>query len=76
MPEMSGYQATEKIRALTRKDSSQVLIFAMTANAFAEDMKRSLTYGMNGHLNKPFELEEIRRVLEEIRKPDNFRPVN
>lgn len=76
MPEMSGYQATEKIRALTRKDSSQVLIFAMTANAFAEDMKRSLTYGMNGHLNKPFELEEIRRVLEKIRKPDNFRPVN
>ena len=68
MPEMSGYEATGIIRRLDRKDAITVPIIAMTANAFAEDMKKSYEAGMDGHINKPIDLETIHRVLSEVMK--------
>lgn len=58
MPIMSGYEATKAIRAMERRDAD-VPILAMTANAFAEDVEKSLECGMNGHINKPIDLEEV-----------------
>ncbi len=53
MPELDGLEATKAIRALDRKDASVVPIIALTANAFDEDVQRSLQVGMNAHLSKP-----------------------
>lgn len=66
MPVMDGLTATEKIRALDRKDASRVPIIAMTANAFDEDVQRSLQVGMNAHLSKPVEPDRLYRTLEEL----------
>lgn len=68
MPEMDGYEATGIIRRLDRKDAITVPIIAMTANAFAEDIKKSYEAGMDGHINKPIEMETIHRVLSEVLK--------
>ena len=66
MPEMDGLEATAAIRALDRKDASLVPIVAMTANAFDEDVQRSLQVGMNAHLSKPVEPERLYQSLEEL----------
>ncbi len=66
MPEMDGLEATSAIRALDRKDAAIVPIIAMTANAFDEDVQRSLQVGMNAHLSKPVEPERLYRSLEEL----------
>ena len=66
MPEMDGLEATEKIRALDRPDAKNIPIIAMTANAFDEDVQRSLQVGMNAHLSKPVEPEQLYRTLEEL----------
>ncbi len=66
MPEMDGLEATKAIRALDRKDASIVPIIAMTANAFDEDVQRSLQVGMNAHLSKPVEPERLYKSLEEL----------
>ena len=66
MPEMDGLEATEAIRALDRYDAKRVPIIAMTANAFDEDVQRSLQVGMNAHLSKPVEPEHLYRTLEEL----------
>ncbi len=66
MPEMDGLEATEKIRALDRSDAATVPIIAMTANAFDEDVQRSLQVGMNAHLTKPVEPERLYQTLEEL----------
>ena len=66
MPEMDGLEATETIRALDRKDASNIPIIAMTANAFDEDVQRSLQVGMNAHLSKPVEPEHLYQTLEEL----------
>ncbi len=58
MPVMDGYQATSAIRALKRSDSD-VPIIAMTANAFADDIQKCLSSGMNGHVAKPFKIENL-----------------
>ena len=55
MPVMDGMQATRKIRALTRPDAANVPIIAMTADAFAEERKRTVEAGMNCHLSKPLD---------------------
>ncbi len=59
MPEMDGYQATRHIRALDSDRAKSIPIIAMTANAFSEDVERSLAYGMNGHLTKPINEEDV-----------------
>ena len=63
MPVMDGLQATEAIRALDRPDSRSVPIIAMTANAFDEDVQRSLQAGMNAHLTKPVEPQRLYETL-------------
>jgi CheY-like chemotaxis protein len=66
MPEMDGLEATAAIRALKRPDASRVPIIALTANAFDEDVQRSLQVGMNAHLSKPVEPDHLYRTLEEL----------
>ena len=65
MPYMDGYQATAKIRKLPDPKVAGIPIYAMTANAFSEDKERSREAGMNGHLAKPIEVEELEQVLRE-----------
>ncbi|MBR1628561.1 MAG: response regulator, partial [Lachnospiraceae bacterium] len=64
MPVLDGLQATEAIRALDRPDAKTTPIIAMTANAFDEDVQRSLQVGMNAHLSKPVEPEHLYETLE------------
>lgn len=66
MPEMDGLAATEAIRALDRPDAKIIPIIAMTANAFDEDVQRSLQVGMNAHLSKPVEPDRLYQTLEEL----------
>ena len=66
MPEMDGLEATAAIRALNRPDAKTIPIIAMTANAFDEDVQRSLQVGMNAHLSKPVEPERLYETLEEL----------
>ncbi len=64
MPIMNGYEATKAIRSLARKDAAEVPIIAMTANAFTEDIQRSKNAGMNEHLTKPLDIEQLMKCLE------------
>lgn len=64
MPVMDGLEATRRIRALTRSDASAVTIVSMTANAFAEDRQRSIEAGMNGHITKPLDVEQLLECLD------------
>ena len=66
MPEMDGLEATTVIRALDRPDAQRIPIIAMTANAFDEDVQRSLQVGMNAHLSKPVEPDHLFRTLQEL----------
>ena len=66
MPEMDGLEAAAAIRALDRPDAKTIPIIAMTANAFDEDVQRSLQVGMNAHLSKPVEPERLYQTLEEL----------
>ena len=56
---MDGHEATRTIRALDRRDAGEIPILAMTANAFSEDVEKSLASGMNGHISKPIDLQEV-----------------
>ncbi|MBP5292031.1 MAG: response regulator, partial [Lachnospiraceae bacterium] len=66
MPEMDGLEASEAIRALDRKDAKTIPIIALTANAFDEDVQRSLQAGMTAHLSKPVEAEYLFKTLGEL----------
>ena len=66
MPEMDGLEATQAIRALDRPDAKTLPIIALTANAFDEDVQRSLQCGMNAHLTKPVEPEHLFKTLGEL----------
>ena len=66
MPEMDGLQATEAIRALDGDYAANIPIIAMTANAFDEDVQRSLQVGMNAHLSKPVEPQKLYETLDEF----------
>ena len=63
MPVMNGIEATRAIRALGRPDAAAVPIIAMTADAFAEEQKRTLDAGMNAHLAKPLEMKKLIETL-------------
>ena len=67
MPIMGGYEATQVIRTLERPDRDLPII-AMTADAFAEDVKRSLDCGMNAHIAKPIDVQEVLRLLDKYLK--------
>ncbi len=65
MPVMDGYEATRRIRAMRREDGEQIPIYALSANALAEDIENALQAGMNGHIAKPIDMAPIEKVLRQ-----------
>jgi CheY-like chemotaxis protein len=63
MPVMNGYDATRQIRLLRRPDAALIPIIAMTANAFTEDVKEALDAGMNAHVAKPVDPQQLSGTL-------------
>ena len=63
MPEMDGLEATKAIREMEREDAKKIPIIALTANAFDEDVQRSMQAGLNAHLSKPVEPENLFETL-------------
>lgn len=59
MPIMDGYEATKRIRMLPREDAHRIPVIAMTADAFAEDVRKALDAGMNAHIAKPIEPQQL-----------------
>ena len=66
MPVMNGREAAKAIRRLPRKDAGEILIFALSADAFVEDERRSLESGMNGHYAKPVDFEALQQNVGAI----------
>ena len=67
MPNMDGYEATEKIRSLPRADASVIPIVAMTANAYREDVEKAIGTGMTYHLSKPVNVDTMFKLLSQLR---------
>ena len=65
MPNMTGYEATTAIRQLTRSDALSTPIIAMSADAFADDIRRCSECGMNDHVAKPIDIVELTRLLKQ-----------
>ncbi len=63
MPVMNGYEATRRIRRMNRKDAPGIWIVAMTANAFVEDIRLSRDAGMNEHVSKPVDFEQLKEIM-------------
>jgi len=71
MPVMDGLEATRAIRNMEdRPDGKLIPIVAMTANAFEEDVKKSLDAGMNGHLSKPLNIKKMYALLDMLLNED------
>ena len=68
MPVMDGYEATKCIRRLSQRTKANVPILAMTANAFAEERKKAMASGMNGHISKPIDINVLLDSIEGIIK--------
>lgn len=66
MPVMNGRDATKAIRKLPRKDAGEILIFALSADAFVEDERQSLESGMNGHYAKPVDFVALQQNVGAI----------
>ena len=66
MPRLNGLEATHKIRTLPRPDAETIPIVAVSANAFNEDIRRSLESGMTAHLSKPVEPDKLEEVLHQV----------
>ncbi len=66
MPVMDGYQATQAIRALDDPARAGIPILAMTANAFQEDQQAARDAGMQGHIAKPIDVEQMMAALEQV----------
>lgn len=67
MPVMNGYEATRQIRGINREYAKQLPIYALSANAFDEDIRKAIASGMNGHIAKPVQLDILYGVLRQIR---------
>ena len=67
MPNMDGYKATQAIRRLADKKKAGIPIIAMTANAFSEDIQRSLAAGMNAHISKPVDMKTLEKTIRRIK---------
>lgn len=68
MPVMDGYEATACIRKLPRRDARSVVILAVTANAFADDIIQAEKAGMNEHISKPIDFKELQKALTKFMK--------
>lgn len=66
MPVMNGLDATRAIRGMEREDCHTIPIVAMSANAFDDDLKKSVECGMNGHLSKPVEVDKLYQTLDKV----------
>ena len=66
MPVMNGYEATQLIRKLEDSRLSKIPILAMTANAFEEDKQEAVKCGMNGHISKPIDVENLFKMLRKV----------
>ena len=66
MPEVDGHEATRRIRALDRPDAQSIPIIAMTASAFAEDVREALDAGMSAHVAKPIDLSVLERTVAQM----------
>ena len=67
MPVMNGYEATKAIRRSSHELAQTIPIIAMTANAFSEDIQRSLAAGMNAHVSKPVEMKVLEKTIRSIK---------
>ena len=65
MPVMDGLEATRRIRTSGRPDARTIPIIALSANAFDEDSKKSIASGMDGHLSKPIQVDQMLALLGE-----------
>jgi CheY-like chemotaxis protein len=65
MPEMDGFEAARRIRALDIERAKTIPIMAMTANVFREDIEKCLAVGMNDHLGKPIDVDELIKKLKQ-----------
>jgi len=63
MPEMDGLEATRRIRDLDIPQAKTVPIVAMTANVFKEDVEKCLAAGMNEHIGKPLDFDDVMKIL-------------
>ena len=63
MPVMDGLESARRIRTSGRPDARRIPIIALTANAFDEDTRKSLASGMNGHLSKPIQVDQMLELL-------------
>ena len=68
MPDMDGYEATRVIRLSAKPDADDIPIIALTANAFAEDVKAAHDAGMNDHLPKPLDFDKLKNILARIKQ--------
>ncbi|MGX8703084.1 MAG: ATP-binding protein [bacterium] len=68
MPVMDGVAATKAIRKLKRPDAASIPIIALTANAFEEDVRQCLKAGMNAHMSKPVDIEQLKKCLGRMLK--------
>ena len=68
MPVMDGYEATHEIRNSEKEDAKSIPIIAMTANAFAEDVKEAMDAGMDAHVAKPIDMKNLEAVITELVK--------
>ena len=68
MPQMDGYEAARRIRAMEDPGKAGIPIIAVTANAFNEDRLTALESGMNGHLAKPYDIDAIMQTLSALLK--------
>lgn len=66
MPVLDGRKATRQIRAMNRADAKIIPIFALSADAFVEDQRKSLESGMNGHFSKPIDFEKMRLEIGKL----------
>ncbi|MCL2759614.1 MAG: response regulator [Treponema sp.] len=68
MPEIDGYEATRRIRAMNHPKAKSIPIIAMTANVFREDVENCLAAGMNDHIGKPVDIQEFINILQKYLK--------
>ncbi len=76
MPVMNGHEATRAIRSSTHPEAATIPIFAMTANAFRNDILEAKLAGMDGHISKPVNFDEVARILRSIVKNKQNSKIN
>ena len=72
---MSGHEAARAIRSLAREDAGRIPIIAMTANAFAEDIRDALEAGMNAHVAKPIDMAVLEQTVKALLETHGDGPV-